>query len=700
MRDPIGSFDKILDNFILYIKTAFGTQCPGLERERERMLRTIGNFYQEPWIELLPRYISSQKKIEDLNNTDLPGLDEATISDFKSFVLSGLVPKNIALHQHQLEMLRRVLEGHNTVITSGSGSGKTEAFLLPLFAYLASESRNWDPPNEALAHQDDWWSNDDWQQACRQPHGRGERITQSYRIGQRAHEQRDPAVGALILYPMNALVEDQLTRLRKAVDSQEAHNWFTNHRQGNQIFIGRYNGNTPVAGREFNQNGNPNRKKIEELKRELEETHRVATAAQEYARAPGEDQVKFFFPRLDGAEMRCRWDMQDSPPDILITNYSMLSIMLMREADAPIFERTKRWLEKENSIFHLIIDELHLYRGTAGTEVAYLYRLLLDRLGLTPDSPKLRILASSASLESDPDSLKFLKDFFGTEWNSDQIITSSPPPLPAVNGAQFLDPVPFRQLADAEEQNNSEKQLEAYQAISERLGYRGTESDPIERLAKAMESEEAELEVRLARACISSDEPRAVSLSDFGNRMFGTPRSSPDTRNAARGLLCARSICNWEDRQSQLPALRLHWFFRNIEGLWACTVPGCQSLPGENADDRTTGKLFCTTSPVLCGNRDEQHRVFELLYCEQCGTTLFGGRRLLLLDGRWEFLQTEPDIEGIPDRQAARFVDGRTYQEFAVFWPVGNASLEGSPHWTQGGIVAGNKEDARWDRAS
>ena len=203
MRDPIGSFDKILDNFILYIKTAFGTQCPGLERERERMLRTIGNFYQEPWIELLPRYISSQKKIEDLNNTDLPGLDEATISDFKSFVLSGLVPKNIALHQHQLEMLRRVLEGHNTVITSGTGSGKTEAFLLPLFAYLASESRNWDPPNEALAHQDDWWSNDDWQQACRQPHGRGERITQSYRIGQRAHEQRDPAVRALILYPIN-----------------------------------------------------------------------------------------------------------------------------------------------------------------------------------------------------------------------------------------------------------------------------------------------------------------------------------------------------------------------------------------------------------------------------------------------------------------------------------------------------------------
>ena len=65
--------------------------------------------------------------------------------------------------------------------------------------------------------------------------------------------------------------------------------------------------------------------------------------------------------------MRSRWDMQDSPPDILITNYSMLSIMLMREEDSQIFEMTRQWLAQPGSVFHLIIDELHLYRGTAGT---------------------------------------------------------------------------------------------------------------------------------------------------------------------------------------------------------------------------------------------------------------------------------------------------------------------------------------------
>ena len=77
----------------------------------------------------------------------------------------------------------------------------------------------------------------------------------------------------------------------------------------------------------------------------------------------------------------------------------MLNIMLMRNIEAAIFEDTKRWLAEDKShVFHLVIDELHTYRGTAGTEVAYLIRVLLDRLGLTPDSPQVQFLASSASM--------------------------------------------------------------------------------------------------------------------------------------------------------------------------------------------------------------------------------------------------------------------------------------------------------------
>ena len=68
-----------------------------------------------------------------------------------------------------------------------------------------------------------------------------------------------------------------------------------------------------------------------------------------------------FFSSMDGGEMWSRWDMQDHPPDVLITNYSMLNIMLMRGVEATIFEQTRQWLQPDAShIFHLVVDELYL----------------------------------------------------------------------------------------------------------------------------------------------------------------------------------------------------------------------------------------------------------------------------------------------------------------------------------------------------
>src|SRR5439155_9034941 len=123
-----------------------------------------------------------------------------------------------------------------------------------------------------------------------------------------------------------------------------------------------------------------------------------------------------FFPSMDGGEMWSRWDMQDHPPDILITNYSMLNIMLMRGVEATIFDQTRQWLQADSShVFHLVVDELHTYRGTPGTEVAYIIRLLLDRIGITPNSDQLRIIASSASVASGVGGLQYLEAFFGRD---------------------------------------------------------------------------------------------------------------------------------------------------------------------------------------------------------------------------------------------------------------------------------------------
>ena len=55
MKDPIGSYNTIKDNFILYIKTVFGTRFESLEKEREELLRQNGIITQEPWIEPMPQ---------------------------------------------------------------------------------------------------------------------------------------------------------------------------------------------------------------------------------------------------------------------------------------------------------------------------------------------------------------------------------------------------------------------------------------------------------------------------------------------------------------------------------------------------------------------------------------------------------------------------------------------------------------------
>ncbi len=699
MIDPIGAYGTVAGSVVSYIRTAFGTQFPSLEAERAALLREPGVLSQEPWIEPLPRYESSGKAISELDAADLPGLAHSAASDFKDLAACGLVG-GFHLHRHQVEMLAKALTGQSCVITAGTGSGKTESFLLPLLGYLAAESAAWAPPGPAHAHTDDWWRSDEWRDQCVPLVGTQRRWRRSLRVPQRGHEERPAAVRALVVYPMNALVEDQLSRLRRALDSPAARAWLAANRPGNRIYVGRYTGLTPVPGHEYRaptQRGtrSPDSNRIEKLAAAMTASERAAAVAEAYATQPGKEDVRYFFPRLDGAEMRSRWDMQDAPPDILITNFSMLSIMLMRDADAPVFELTREWLKRDGSVFHLIVDELHLYRGTAGTEVAYLLRLLLHRLGLEPGHPKLKILASSASLEADDaDSLRFLEEFFGQPWQPDQIVPGYPAPLPAAPPGA-LDPAPFAELADAVDAAKPEVLEAACGRAAAALGAApgGAGADL---LAAAMAGRADELADRMTRACASGGEVRAVPLTSFAEELFG---DTPSARAAARGLLYARGVVDAVGVAANLPSFRLHWFFRNVEGLWGCTRATCGPYGGV-PDGRTAGQLF-VDARILCAAKAEKHRVLELLYCEQCGTTMFGGSRMVLADGAgWELLTTDPDIEGIPDRQAARFVERRTYADFAVFWPAGDQRLHhDAGHWTQPGLLPATPAEGRWSAA-
>ena len=679
MIDPIAAFERIRDNFIVYVKTAFGTRFPSLEAERDQLLRTPRVLTQEPWLEPLPTYQTDGKTIETLGSTDLPGLDAHQRDLFKSLVKCGLVG-DYELHRHQTTMLARSLAGRHCVVTAGTGSGKTEAFLLPLFAQLIKEVPGWTPAGRPHEHGSDWWKDPDWQASCKT----GNRLDRSFRVPQRGHEERTAAVRALILYPMNALVEDQLTRLRRALNSEQARAWFREQSPGNSIYLGRYNSSTPVPGHEHRRTGNPSREKIQALCEILKSADAAIEAARLHAsKNPEESEVVDFFPSLDGAEMRSRWDMQDHPPDILITNFSMLSIMMMREADEPIFDRTRAWLAahdlpaedrkqaKETRVFHLIVDELHLYRGTAGAEVAYLLRLLLLRLGLHPDHPQLRILASSASLEADSDrSREFLRDFFGSP--AIEIVEGELKPTPKSRAPLPIGP--FEHLGSAPHVTESTF-IEAGRFLSADGSPEGF-LDAVDALNPR---------ANLLEACTTDGAVGAVSLTHLAAQLF--PGHSADSaRRALRGVLMTSSFMEQCGRQRTIPSFRIHYFFRNIEGLWASTKPS-QHTP----DNRPVGKLYPDTRIVS----EQGDRILQLLYCEHCGTVFFGGEKLHT-DNELELLATSPDIEGIPERQPAKFIERRTYQEFGVFWPQGSQVYDKPPRWRQSRFGETHKTQSAW----
>ena len=617
MSDPFETYELLCDSYIRYIQTIMGFNSEKLEEERDKLLREKGLLFQEPRFEPIFPYSSSGKSLSQLcMDLKLP----AALGEFLAAGGNeGLAPIDRTLYKHQAEAIKAsVIDGEDVVVTTGTGSGKTECFLLPIFSYLIKESQNWNVYGERNSVHP-WWQ------------------TQQKRVPQREDENRPAAIRALILYPLNALVEDQLMRLRRACDSPEAHQWLTDHRGDNRFYFGRYTGLTPVPGQEKSEK-NTN---IRRLRDQLEKLQKQAEKAKE------NEETRYFFPSTDpdASEMWSRWDMQDHPPDILITNYSMLNIMLTRDLEQPIFEKTKEWLEKENSVFHLVVDELHSYRGTAGSEVAYLLRTLFNRLNLDPNSPKLRIIASSASLEGD-EGREYLRQFFA-RGKDFKIIGSPPHP---------------DKSAELEECLKHSKHFETF----------NTDEDPtrLDQIPKDT------IKSAVAQLCNCNGKLHASTIEDMrkvANKAVSTLISDDVIRGLIRYLIRQKEVRNTE--KALLP-LRVHYFFKNFEGLWACSNSNCQ---GGN-DETSIGKLFANRR-VLC--HECGSRVLELLTCETCGDIFLGGYKQQISENApgWYLSGDYQDLSGLPEKG----IRDRNYETYALFWQSAETPAQDSP-WTKNGV--------------
>ena len=671
MTNPIELFRELRDTYLRYLDSPFDIRYQTLLDERKAMLDRDGRLYREPLLEPSLPYVSSDQTFSTTATSLLNGYwQNSDIADLAAFVRQGLFSPALDLHLHQHQSLEAVVRNQtDIVVTSGTGSGKTECFLLPLAAALVKESAHWQPcppPPPTL----DWWNH---------PAPSGTRRRYHPRVVQRAHESASRPAGmrALIMYPLNALAEDQLVRLRDGFDSPGARAWLDANRGGHRFYFGRYTGRTPVAG-------DRSPAKEAELRREL-------TSIQADAQAVAENpDAARFFQDPTGAEMWSRWDMQDHPPDILITNYSMLNIMLMRSVEAPIFSATRTWLASdERNIFHLVIDELHTYRGTPGTEVAYLLRVLLDRLGLNPDHPQLRIIASSASLSDDAAGLDYLEGFFGRNRSSFRVIPGDQQPIDSVRAAGVSQhAAALTALGTALRSGSLQpSDVDAFEASVNAPPAPSGTSDSTRLGAALVHSGAVDA---LREICMDPTGDRVVprQAAHISQVLF-TALTPTDGAAVVEALTLALGAATTKREEPLLP-LRSHIMFRNVQGLWVCSDAAC-SVAQARATQCPVGSLHYIPSPSCgCGSR-----VLELLYCEPCGEVFLGGYRGETGNpNEWRLTPDYPNLEQVPDRAGA----DRDYDNYAVFWPAsGHTPI--SPSWQENGLRR-QWTPARLNRAS
>lgn len=308
--DPLDAASSIESGYKRYITTILSPNDPALGAEFRNVVDETRSLTKGPILEIMPPYAPGAT----LRELMAEGVLEPGFADLASREILLDRP----LYRHQENAIRKAVDGRNIVVTTGTGSGKTESFLLPIFNHLVREKA-----------------------AC----------------------TLRPGVRALLLYPMNALANDQLKRLRKLLADYP------------DITFGRYTGETAQT-----------RKQAEDKFRALH---------------PGEDPLP--------NELLSRDEMQESPPHILLTNYAMLEYLLLRPKDTELFEfgDSQTWR-------FLALDEAHVYDGAQAAEVGLLIRRLKDRVCPTT---QLQCIATSASLDGEPGEVTaFASDLFDAEF--------------------------------------------------------------------------------------------------------------------------------------------------------------------------------------------------------------------------------------------------------------------------------------------
>lgn len=482
--------DGLIDDYAEYVKGFIRIRNRKISEYVEQQL-DAGVFYPEPLIQLNPTFARGQS-IEELVDGGVLHPECANIfrKDKTDAISSG---RPLNLHRHQAKAIDAARRGDNYVLTTGTGSGKSLAYIVPIVNHVLE-------------------------------HGAGKGIR------------------AIVVYPMNALANSQYGELEK-----------------------------------FLQRGYPE----------------------------GQQPVRFskYTGPVDQEE---RDRISDHPPDILLTNYVMLELILTRPGE-------KKIIEAARGLRFLVLDELHTYRGRQGADVALLARRLRERL----QADELQCIGTSATIagvgsfnQQRAEVARVATQLFGAEVKPDGVIMETlerATPMREPDDARFIDDLKKRITEVADNRPFAKN-------------YDGFVLDPLAIWVESVLGVEPK-DGRLVR-CL----PQGVKGEDGAAQKLAaaTGFDLKLCENAIQQTLLAGYECEKNPETGFAPfAFRLHQFISRGDTVYS-------TLEDEQARHLTIyGQQFKPGS--------RQHVLQPLVFCRECGQEYFSVRRIFGADGNPDY---------------------------------------------------------------
>ena len=520
---PLSISQSIQQDYERYIETAFPIQNASLSNQFRTLVRQHRFLVRGPYLEATPPF----EKGRTIREMMAAGIlcQGAVELDGPGFPKYGY-PIDRKLYKHQEEAIAKVRMRRNVVVATGTGSGKTEAFLLPIIDYLLRERE--------------------------------------------AGTLKRPGVRALFLYPMNALANDQLKRLRRLLQRVP------------EITFGRYTGQTS----EYQD-----------------------AAEQEFRRVFPQE------PRIEN-ELISREAIRAFPPHILLTNYAMLEYLLLRPKDTPLFDG-----DFGGCWQFIVVDEAHGYSGAAGMEVGMLLRRLKYRV-VRSKPGSLRCIATSATLGGGRNDFRRVAEFatalFGEAFEYDEQDKERQDIIGPSIQDEALSASEIWGKPEPEFYNMLQAHLGEIQTIAELAPKYGVPQKVVNQaLINSDNSCDAFLyhvlqgDIRVqALKLLLKNKPTLLASAATAKDIFGI--NEPTSVSTLVCLVSLCSIAKTSGDSSPLISARYHLFCRALEGAFV-------TFPIKNEPRLHIRPIDqIREDGILC-------QAFEIATCSRCGHTVLTG---------------------------------------------------------------------------